>query len=715
MLRTLVTLLVTTLSLSACSAATPEDGDVAGPVVEEQSAQDVAELSPAAAHEVAISEAGGLTPELALTGLGLAFGPVEGLTDQARDPSMGLVGIALERIDQVADQLSTEQLAAVDALVEEILATTVAQRRLAPGSDEFTDVVASGAPGRPAVTLAAGRAGSLLADAAREAQVDRLEAMIVEERAFLSTRLRYDYDQDIDLVLLDSERVDGAVADSSDRASRFALAVVDCTVRFGRLSDRMSDAELRAYVRHEVFHCFQRRLAPTTAALNDRPLWVTEGSAAWVTLDAFPAASLGAGWWRAYLRPFGWSPETNDEYSSIGYFSQVFDATGSDPWDTFRRLFSAPAQGGPEDYHFLAIGSAQPEFFGSYGPSRYVDDSVGDPWTTRGPGRPGPVHSVTALLGADDGSLPLGAARLLARSAPAPGRLLLVRADARGALRWEPVGGPDTAVAGPTELSWCAEGDCTCADGSAIPGYDPEPPPAGAENLVLGLAGGPTGGFVELVDVAIDDLCDDEECPDGTVPASTTTDADGDEGPSDDGAGDPGGGLTCEPGDEIPGCPQGTWSVSGLVLAGQIESLLAVEGREDNPVVEPAGGRILATFDDGDLTVKYDRFRLLALQPGAGMAGVLPITLTFNGEGSGTYRFSRGDLIVDPGPAAIDVAVTIGDTPIDGAIGFTGADFDGLLGSGAFTCAEPLATLVVPIPDSDETLTYVLTKVGDDG
>lgn len=698
-MRLLVGLATAALLATACAGEPPPvtaTTDDASPT-DVATIADPGALTDYEAFELRITDAGKLTPELAIEGFGRAFGPVDGLTDQAADASItGSLTFAIDRMTDVAEDLTAEQQDAIDATLLEIADSITVRRTLAADADDFVDAPLPEARRARRSTPATSQLAAEEGDAEETRILELVEPVVRDARNDFDRLLDFRYDGDIDVAIATTSRLDGGALGASFDRTFAGVPFTTCALTFGRIVGTIDIQNLYGIVYHEIFHCYPRRMAPLGAA-NDRPAWVEEGAAGWVTMDASDGqGSLGRTWWRHYLQGDGYRPRTSFEYAGIGVFSHAFHL-GSDPWETFQRVFTAPALGDDEAYFDLVIDGVSARFLDTWGPSRRLDTSWGEPWTSSGPGVR-PPSSMRELLSFSDGAIPYTATRLFARPAPAPGELLVIRtADTTGAARWAPDAGGDIDLTGTDERSWCFPDDCTCSDGSTPPGYDPVPTPDGGVNLVIGVSAPSGGGLIEVVDVDLDDLC--EECDEGAAAGIVL--------PARFDPRSPLGAAAPEcPGDggDVAGCPTGTWVVSPLAIAAQIEGLLAIEG-QPSPSVAPAAGRIVATYRDGEVTVTYDNFTLVVAQTGV---GGIPILLTFTGGGTGTYTIRDGNLITDPASSSINVAVTVGDTPIDG-IGFDGSDFSGVIGTGRLECSDQLMTITVPIDGETGDLIYILT------
>lgn len=701
-----VLLLVIALLGGACTARDAQPADDGGTVPSAPPPRsDVGATMDAAGHdafEARVARADELTVELAAQGFGRAFGPVEGLTSQVADRAGGPMAahVALTRIGAVLDELTDAQRDAITDRLGEMLDRTIVRRRLAPDADAFVDLPVEVAAGGGTGAQVAKVAAMALAAEEGDAQQDRIRAvfepLILEARDVLSSAMGLTYDGDIDLRILTSDRVDveGAWSSSSDYLGDLGLALVDCEIIVGRFPDGRDPAVARAIVYHEVFHCVQRRLGPSEPARADRPMWVSEGTAAWVGEHAAGGTELSRAWWQGYLGHPAYRPSNPGAYSAIGFVDHAIEVAG-DPWMLLQDVFRAPVQGGPDDYVDLVMGEPA-SFLRGYGPSRLVERTWGGIWSGDGPGMPSSPLSVADLLGADAGALPYGGTRLFARSAPAPGELLVVRARAaEGAMRWQPLGadGSEVTVTGATfEHAWCARGTCTCPDGSVVPGHAPRPVPDGAENLVVGVASVRGGGSVETDIVHLDDVCIPECPPGGGGTAMRMVSAP----------------VSCDP-PPGPGCVVGTWGVDLGGVAAQIERLLASEGPgETSPTADPAGGTIRAVYrEDGTVTTTYDQVRLSLVQPAGEI--VVPVVVTIDGAGDARYRVEGDRIVVDASTVDISAGVAIAGQPVPGGIGLDTADFTGVVGTADVDCAGDVMVQTVDVGDGD-VLRHVFTR-----
>lgn len=702
--RSIVLAMLAVLVASACGSSAEEPAASEAPTSSTAVPSDPDELTTYEAFEVRVAEAELLTPELAIEGLGLAFGPIEGLTDQTRDASVTpMRGHLLDRVEQVWDDLDESQQGAVVTLMEGVLDTAAFHRRLGPDADAFDDVdgeLVTGAGLRgtvaPLATIGLPRAAAE-GDSEERAIRDAIEPLILQARRELSANMGYTYDQDIDLVILTTDRVDdGAFGASSDRDGPLGLALVDCTLYFGRFLSGKPANVLRSLVYHEVFHCIQRRMSPGTR----RPTWIVEGSAAWVGENAGGGAPvISSAWWRNYLGVSGYAPSIDaDGYTAIGIFAHAFDRVGMDPWPALRRVFTAGDILGDEEYLSKIVSEDADGFYATWGPSRMREPGWGAAWDTTGPAIGARELSPLQLLTGFRGSLPAVGTTLFTPDDIGRTEVVIIEGIAEGAMRWEP-DGEEVAVSGAFREAWCGEDGCECPDGGEPSIPDLRPAPSGSV-LHVGVAARDRGASVQEERIDIEDLCtpcDDAPVESGVIGGDGDAPAPDAPAPEASSCEDPGEGDPSEGG--TAACPDGAWK---LDLGSYRNILVGLLGpaTEGGGSIQDVGvtGEVRADYADGVLEVVYDNLRVVTAVGNDDFR--VPLVMVMNGAGQGTYSVRGSTLSAVADNFAMSVDLEVGGEAVDAPLDLTTADLPGGgFGDAELICGPGQMVHQIAIPD----------------
>jgi hypothetical protein len=157
---------------------------------------------------------------------------------------------------------------------------------------------------------------------------------------------------------------------------------VTCLIRLNPLNG-LARSSVQETVAHEVFHCFQIQILGSMSKASPTAKsekWLIEGGAQWAACQVQPGP-VSRLWYRDYLK----SPETelfNRTYSAIGFFSEVSQATGIDPFTRMRAALTAGSSTGA--YHQLLRGRDE-QFLDDWAASFAQDSSRGHQWSPSGP------------------------------------------------------------------------------------------------------------------------------------------------------------------------------------------------------------------------------------------------------------------------------------------------------------------------------------------
>lgn len=430
--------------------------------------------------------------------------------------------------------------------------------------------------------------------------------------------------------------------------------IESCLVRFNPLAPTpldpaAADERTRSAVAHEVFHCFQFDLLGDRALLATLPLWVKEGSAAWVGEEIARGSNLSRGWWFHWLT----NPErglATRSYDAIGLYSLV-DAVGGDVWGRLPAVHTGDAR------LPTLLGGDTDAVLARWGSSVAREPGWGDEWDTIGPGvtdeaatiAPVPVRvdaepvTVRNAIRADNSAHVI--------SFGAEGDILSVSVTGlTGRLHLA----DDTTVVltGAEQADFClAEGGCECPDGST--------PVAGAQDAgegtaTMGLASLTSGGSVTIELRSLDEACEDPPAP--------TSD----------------------------GCFVGSWT----------------SGDWSVPVGTSTGGSgiALTLTDGGTGTVDFGGMAPVSLTPDTG-PGAPPVdtTIRYSGSGAVTWSSDGAEVAITYADAAAftyQLQATFNGSPIlDESGPFTELAAGAPMSGGVpFRCTDDGWVLTMPVP-----------------
>jgi hypothetical protein len=266
------------------------------------------------------------------------------------------------------------------------------------------------------------------------------------------------------------------------------------------------DAEFRASMAHEMFHCFQAAAMSGLGQWNDtltsRP-WLIEGSAEWAGEALGGPSSIGRDWWTNYLR----HPETRlfaRGYDAVGFYLHMVER-GVDPWVHLDKMMVTTNEAA---YHEAADAGGEP-FLDSWASGHVRETVLGNAWVANGP------WSVTSHAFVAPMSVPRGDVRTI-RAEPytgfdyrisTPAEILHVQPE--GHVRLADGSGFDKVVSVPLLL--CVAGKaCACPPGSTDTG------PTFitvSQPLAAGLTGAVGGASLVMKGESFADRCEPDSSP----------------------------------------------------------------------------------------------------------------------------------------------------------------------------------------------------------
>ncbi|HEX6116815.1 MAG TPA: VWD domain-containing protein [Solirubrobacterales bacterium] len=295
-----------------------------------------------------------------------------------------------------------------------------------------------------------------------------------------------------------------------------------CRVRLSTKETKgLKPNEVRRILAHESTHCVH--YAVQGALLWDWYAkvgpWVYDGLAEWVSGKISPVLYEEFTWLERYVENeqqplpplFEWT------YGGVGFFGHLDDALPGGFWLRVRDTMSATSNASA----YAVAGGGDPGAFQSWGSSRFRIQGAGGPWEMNSPipvpnydaVRPGGEVQIDGfgLVAADPYSI--AQARVEAQF-----ERPIVHVEAQGYARMRALlgsgpGVPERSIAD-GEAWLCAQGDCSCPEGSAGTPPDTEP-----WSSISALAiSGPGGAIVESY--RLEDFC--QPPPPGTDPLDCT-------------------------------------------------------------------------------------------------------------------------------------------------------------------------------------------------
>lgn len=556
--------------------------------------------------------------DVALAELGAYGDPIPGVPRLEIDGTVlpSLTHTLLE-IELRRDELTAEQAAAVDEIVESIFPSDQVQSEFAIVF-EADETAASGAEGFAGQGFAASRSissGVRSPDDADPVLRDAVLGAAEAVRGFLGGPRLNIWVQTFD----DGARGDVAGRniglDPTDPRRDDHPGSPDCLLQ---VAVGTTSADIAGIVAHEITHCWQfTRLGLDVGLWNRTGAWVIEGQAAYAGHLIGGLTRFNANWWGGYLRGLGpngqWSLY-DSSYDAIGFWARI-DA-GSDIVAAMRRsldaasgdaaMFEAATSGLGSDLSWLGAGTFQRSEWGG----GWTASGGGDPGTAR-PAQPHTVIERNDIaLSADAGAQ--ASHEITVRGvAGAEGTIVTAAGAALGVIRAPSA--DDLPLSGAFVEEWCI-GSCLCPDGTtAVPADRVE---AGDFVMWASLVGGGTDS--STLRVRVDEF--DPDDPDACEEEEEETEPE----PSSDGVG-----LI------------GTWRAQPDAIATMFEEA-SVFGDGSNPIdVAGVTGDLILTFEEG----------------GSGSMVWDNVTMFLNDETIGDITIS-GSGTFGWGPGAEGVAVT---------------------------------------------------------
>lgn len=382
---------------------------------------------------------GQLSKDDALALFATVFGPLPGVAATQDATGVRDGTLAIRELMRYEDELSPEQLRAVQAY-------------LAPPQDADVFTV-------PPVGSAA---GMRLAAGTTDALKQALEGAKDQFRRTIAQRVG-DFDGDINIHFRPKPATEKKKLLGQAWSDWPGGVFADCDVYLFPDATTAEPLVMLNTLAHEMFHCFQFAGYGALADFTAAPAWVVEGQAEWVGNDVGGIDASDYAMWDRYLT-MPQIPLTQRSYDAIGFYSHL-DNTGTNPWTVFRAMWES---GSDNVDAFRSAGADRDEFLGSWPASVFREpDVLGPAWDTTGPGIT-PAKYVPPRLSLGNGDrLDLSVAMFVN-----DGDFVSVSADvlhiqAEGHARLSD-GTVDTTAL--TDAWFCVAGkECACPDGNPLP------------------------------------------------------------------------------------------------------------------------------------------------------------------------------------------------------------------------------------------------------
>jgi hypothetical protein len=317
---------------------------------------------------------GDVSLETALAAFSLAVGPLPGVpmpTGRVAPISSGTG--AIRWLQGYRSQLTDEQRAAVD-------------RYLAPDPNAIR-VEADAGSTMPRFVLASYRRASgrqAGADAPRTPQEEQFLRYLDDARGEIARLLGRKLNLPYTFAINTTQETGDLAYTNPHFGSNEDGAPSNCEFRVNPslFQPGAGDAEFRASMAHEMFHCFQvatmSGVGQWNSTLESRP-WLIEGSAEWVGEALGGPSKIGLQWWDDYLR----NPETRlfaRGYDAVGFYLHMVERN-VDPWVHLDKMMYAANE---TAYH-EAVDAGGAPFLDTWASGHVREQPLGGAWVAAGP------------------------------------------------------------------------------------------------------------------------------------------------------------------------------------------------------------------------------------------------------------------------------------------------------------------------------------------
>ncbi len=283
-----------------------------------------------------------------------------------------------------------------------------------------------------------------------------------------------------------------------------------------------SDAE--AVLTHEMFHCYQQRLAGTPLRWGYIKGWIGDGEATWAmqtVVHPSPKSIAGIyeGIWNLYV--FGPLTRYSDrQYDAFAVYGHLGDVAGNDAvWPRLLPLVVAALNGSDDAAFKSLISGYESQFYSAWGASYFLEPAAHWQWGMQSPGQapdhgPAPT-SVTVNSATDETLTPVEPYQSGLVQLSGDADIVVVKLLTGYGRLHDHDFAIDTALEAAGPLALCVKtGGCKCPDGS--PGASLSTKLA-TMPVSIGINGGDTTAVVGVAGQSLDRFC---QKPQSKTPAS---------------------------------------------------------------------------------------------------------------------------------------------------------------------------------------------------
>ena len=233
----------------------------------------------------------------------------------------------------------------------------------------------------------------------------------------------------------------------------------------------ITEDDARAVLTHEMFHCYQQRLANSFDEWASVPWWIREGEPTWAMAAVVPGArSVLEVKWNTYAS----TPQKeyfNRGYDGIGIFGHMSDVAGDTiVWGRLLPMFEHAIGGDSPAAFAELIQGYEDDYYSTWGSSYFITHGHRE-WTMTGPAHPPDSGITPPSISVADGETKtiafLGPYQAQITTVSTSADILIVGLFNGYGRAHDEAFGIDTALDSSGTLALCVKpGGCTCPDGT---------------------------------------------------------------------------------------------------------------------------------------------------------------------------------------------------------------------------------------------------------